>query len=78
MLDCHANISNFWYSDRYFYVNWQFEMFKRGTDNVHDTCFKRSSLFSVTYICCKYTSELPHRVTDMLFQLMSLRVRLAP
>ena len=42
------------YSDRYFSTDWQFEMFKRGDANGHDTYLvyisKYVSLISVTYV----------------------------
>ena len=34
---CLANVNNLQYSDKHFITDWQFEMFKRGKDNGHDT-----------------------------------------
>ena len=35
----HTHLLLLWYSDRYYNTNWQFEMFKRGKDNIHGTGF---------------------------------------
>ena len=52
------------YSDRYFSTDWQFEMFKRGKANVHDTCLvyiyisKYVSFISVTYVSGTHWNSL--------------------
>ena len=43
----------------YFNTDWQFGKYKRGKDNGHDTWSVVFLIFS--NICCRYTSELPHR-----------------
>ena len=60
---CHVNINNLLYSDRYFSTDWQFEMFKRGKANGHDTLFSvyfKICLLNFTNICCWCALELPH------------------
>ena len=46
----------------YWSTDWQFEMFKRGKANGHDTCLVYFKIWFLNFsnICCWCTLELPH------------------
>ena len=64
-------------NDRYFSTDWQFDMFKRGKANGHDTCLvyisKNVSLISVTYVVGTHWNFLIEAIPMCTYNIMPIQ-----